>query len=235
MIIFTLRKKFDVMEKEYSQIDLELNDEIFPNWQIFTYLAIINFLIAFLAREFIFSRDFYHIIFSDQMELTRIDKYVDIVNRFSFWSLLFVPLFLFIRYATVAFIIQIPLLIRYIEISFKYLFRWVMYASVALTIGQLVHFLNIYIASRGRISKSLFKVQPLSLATIINPDEYASNAIVILNHFNLFDMFWGIVLYFGLLKTGKIKKLDAFILVLCVWTFLLGAQWAVLFFLEKFL
>jgi hypothetical protein len=223
------------MDKEFSQIHLELNGEIFPNWQIFTYLAIINFLIAFLASEFIFTREFYYTIFSDQMELTRIDKYVDIVSRFSFWSLLLVPLFLFIRYATVAFILQLPLLIRYIEISFKYLFRWVMFASVALTIGQVVHFLNMYFTSKKNLSQSHFKIQPLSLATMINPDEYAPNAIVILNQFNLFDMLWGIVLYIGLLKTGKIKKMDALILVLCVWTFLLGMQWAVLFFLEKFL
>jgi hypothetical protein len=68
---------------------------------------------------------------------------------------------------------------------------------------------------------------------MINPDEYTSTAITILNQFNLFDMFWGIILYIGLLKTGKIKRIDAFLLVLCVWTFLLTVQWAMLFFLEK--
>jgi hypothetical protein len=48
-------------------------------------------------------------------------------------------------------------------------------------------------------------------------------------------MLWGIALYIGLLKTGKIKKMDAFEVVLCIWTFLLAVQWAILFFLEKFL
>jgi hypothetical protein len=224
-----------MMQKDYHWIDLELNEEIFPNWQIFTYLAIINILIAILAKEFIFTREFYYSIFSDQMELTRIDKYVDIVRRFSFWSLLLIPVFLFIRYATVAFIIQIPLLIRYIEISYKYLFRWVMYASVILTMGQIVHFLNIYITSKEYLSKTLFKIQLFSLAMMINPDEYTSNALVILNQFNLFDLIWGLILYIGLLKSGKIKKMDAFLVILGVWTFLLAAQWTFLFFIEKFL
>jgi hypothetical protein len=221
------------MKVKRNQIEIYFNGEFFPNWYIFFYLAIINFLIAFLASQFIFTREFYYTIFSDQIELTRIDKYVDLVDRFSFWSLLMLPIFLLISYAVVAFILQIPLLFRYIEISFKYLFRWVMLASIALTLGQVVHFLNIYFTPAEQISERLFKIQPLSLATIINPEEYASNAIVILNQFNLFDMLWGLVLYFGLLKTGKIGKMDAFLLVLCVWTFLLFLQWTVLFFLEN--
>jgi hypothetical protein len=233
MIWIKLRNKLKEMEKEYHLNEIDLNGEIFPNWQIFTYLAIINFLIAFLASEFIFTREFYYVIYSDQMELTRIDEHVDIITRFSFWSLLLLPLFLFIRYTVVAFIVQIPLLIRYIEISFRYLCRWVMFASVALTLGQAVHFLTIYLTPVENVSGTLFKIQLLSLATVINPEEYASNAIVILNQFNLFDMLWGIVLYIGLLRTGKIKKMDAFLLVLCVWTFLLIIQWAVLFLLEK--
>jgi len=222
------------MNTEQNQIEFYFNGEFFPNGHIFIYLAIINFLIAFLASQFIFTKDFYYTIFSDQMELTRIDKYVDLVDRFSFWSLLLLPLFLFIRFTVVAFVLQIPLLFRYIEISFKYLFRWVMLASMVLTLGQVANFLNIYFTSPEHISATLFKIQPLSLATLINPEEYASNAIVILNQFNLFDMLWGAVLYLGLLKTGKIKKMDAFLLVLSVWTFLLVVQWAVLFFLENF-
>lgn len=217
-----------------NQEEINFNDDFFPNWQIFTYLAIVNFIIAFMASQFIFTREYYYTILSDQMELTRIDKHVDIISRFSFWSMLFLPLFLLIRYLVVAFILQIPLLIKYIEISFKYIFRWVMFASLALTLGQVTHFLNIYFTPAESISDTLYKIQPLSLATIIRPQEYASNAIVILNQFNLFDMLWGVILYVGLLKTGKIKKLDAFLLVIGVWTFLVVIQWAVLFFLENF-
>jgi len=221
------------MSKDNNFTEINFNGEFFPNWHIFTYLAIINFLIAFLASEFIFTREFYYTIFSDQMELTRIDKYVDIIKRFSFWSLLLLPLFLLIRYLVIALLLQIPLLIRYIEISFTYLFRWVMFASIVLTVGQIFYFLRIYFTIKEKISSSLFTIQPLSLATMINPDEYSSTAISILNQFNLFDMAWGFILYIGLLKTGKIKKIDAFLLVLCIWTFLLTLQWAVLFFLEK--
>jgi hypothetical protein len=222
------------MNQDLQLKDIDMNSEIFSNWHIFSCLAIINFLIAFLAREIIFTREFYYTLFSDQMELARIDKYVDVINRFSFWSLMIVPLILFIRYAAVAFIIQLPLLIRYIEISFKYLFRWVMYASVTLTVGQAVHFLKIYFSMKKDMTSSLFKIQPLSLATFVDPEGYSSNALAILNQFNIFDMVWGIVLYIGLLKTGKIKKLDAFLLVLSVWIFLLLVQWLVLFSLEKF-
>jgi len=216
-----------------NQKEIYSNEDFFPNWHIFIYLSIINFLIAFLASQFIFTRDFYYTIFSDTMELSRIDKYVDFIDRFSFWSLLFLPLFLFIKFSVVALILQIPLLFRYIEISFKYLFRWVMFASLALTLGQVIHFLNIYLTAAKNVYASLFKILPLSLATLINPEEYSSNAIFILNQFNIFDMLWSTILYIGLTKTGKINKMDTIILILCIWTFLLGIQWMVLFFMEN--
>jgi len=222
------------MKTLLNQKEIYVNEDFFPNWHIFIYLSIINFLIAFLASQFIFTRDFYYTLFSDTMELSRIDKYVDIIDRFSFWSLLLLPLFLFIKFSVVALILQIPLLFRYIEISFKYLFRWVMLASFALTLGQLVHFFNIYFTTAKNVCASLFKILPLSLATLINPEEYSSNTIFILNQFNMFDMLWSAVLFIGLIKTGKIKKMDAFILIVCIWTFLLGIQWIVLFFLENF-
>jgi len=221
------------MKVENKLTEIDLNGEIFPNWHIFTFLAIFNFLIAFLASEFIFTRDFYYVIFSDQMEMTRIDQYVDIVKRFSFLSLLLIPLFLFIKFFVVSLILQIPLLIRFIEISFKTIFRWVMYASMALTVGQMVYYIKLYFTPKNSISAVHFKIQPLSLAVIIDPEEYTSTAIIVLNQFNIFDIIWGIILYIGLLKTGKIKRIDAFFLVLCVWTFLLTIQWAALFYLEK--
>jgi hypothetical protein len=222
------------MKNKKNQKETVFDEEFFPNWHIFIFLSIINFLIAFLASQFIFTRDFYYTIFSDKMELSRIDKYVDLVDRFSFYSLLLLPLFLFLKFSVIAFILQIPLLFRYIEISFRYLFRLVMLASLALTLGQVVHFLTIYLTSAKNVSASLFKILPLSLATCINPEEYSSNAIVILNQFSIFDILWGAVLYIGLIKTCKIKTLDAIILILCVWTFLLLVQWLVLFFLENF-
>lgn len=221
------------MKTKNTPQEINFNEEIFPNWQIFIYLAIVNFLIAFMASQFIFTREYYYSIFSDQMELTRIDKYVDIINRFSFWSMALLPLFLLVRYLFVAFIIQIPLLIRYIEISFKYIFRWVMLSSMILTLGQLAHFLIIYLTPVEKISDKLFRIQPLSLASMIDPQNYSSNAIVIFNQFNLFDGLWGLIIYLGLIKTGKIRMREAFLLVLYVWTFLMILQWAILFFLEK--
>ena len=222
------------MNVEINQKEKYFNEEFFSNWHIFIYLSIINFFIAYLANQYIFSREFYYTIFSDQIELTRIDQYVDFVSRFSFWSLFLLPVFLFIRHTVVAFILQIPLLFMFIEISFKYLFRWVMLASVSLTMGQTIHLLNIYFTSAEKITPTLFKITPFSLATIINPREYASNAILILNHFSIFDILWGIILYIGLLKTSKLNRINTVILVLYVWIFFIFVELIIVFFLEIF-
>lgn len=222
------------MNVEINHTEKYLNEKISPNGHIFIYLSIINFFIAYLADQYIFSREFYYTIFSDQMELTRIDQYVDLISRFSFWSLFLVPVFLFVRYTVVAFLLQIPLLFMFIEISFKYLFRWVMLASIFLTIGDTIHLLNIYFTSSENITPTQFMITPFSLATIINPQAYASLAILILNHFNLFDILWGITLYIGLLKTAKLNKINTVLLVAYVWIFFILVELIVVFFLENF-
>ena len=52
------------MNTEKKHVEFYFNGEFFPNWHIFIFLAIINFLIAFLASQFIFTKDFYYTIFS---------------------------------------------------------------------------------------------------------------------------------------------------------------------------
>ncbi len=207
------------------------NDEYFPNWQIFFFLSIMNFMISFLANEFVFTREIYYHIFSEQMELGRIDKFIDKLNRFSVWSLLGIPLVLLIKYVVETFLLQLPLLLRFIEIPFKYIFRIVMYASIALIISRILHVLWIYWTPINELSGELFKIKPFSVGSLINSSQYPESSIAVFNQCSIFELLWGIILYCGLIKTGKIKKIDTALLVFCVWTVILFLQWMVYFFI----
>lgn len=221
------------MIEQAESPEIDVNNELFPNWLIFLMLATMHFLVSLLANEYLFTRELYFSLFSDQTELIKIDKYVDLIKRFSFWSMLTIPLFLFLKYSITALLVQIPLLIKCTEISFRYLFRWVMFASIALLIGQMIHFTTIYFTPISDISQNLFKLKPYSLARLINSIDYPVSTLIVLNQCSLFEFAWLLILYIGLLKTGKISKSDAGRLLFYIWVTLMFLSWFFYFFIPK--
>ncbi len=221
------------MFKKKKIEDLTFEDLYAPNWQIFAFLAVLNFLITFWAHRLIFTRDIYYSLLSDQMELTRIDEFVKVLDQFSFLSMLLIPLVLMLKYIIKTLLLQLPLLLRYIEISFKKMFRIVMLASIMLTLGQLVHYIWIYLTPVESITRELLTINPLSLAAIVGIENFPSSSVYVLNQCNIFEILWGLCIYFGLLSTNRIKKTDAGMLVFTIWTVLLFLQYAIYFFIGK--
>ncbi len=221
------------MFKKKKIEDLTFEDLYAPNRQIFAFLAVLNFLITFWAHRLIFTRDIYYSLLSDQMELTRIDEFVKVLDQFSFLSMLLIPLVLMLKYIIKTLLLQLPLLLRYIEISFKKMFRIVMLASIMLTLGQLVHYIWIYLTPVESITRELLTINPLSLAAIVGIENFPSSSVYVLNQCNIFEILWGLCIYFGLLSTNRIKKTDAGMLVFTIWTVLLFLQYAIYFFIGK--
>lgn len=221
------------MFKKKKIEDLTFEDLYAPNWQIFAFLAVLNFLITFWAHRLIFTRDIYYSLLSDQMELTRIDEFVKVLDQFSFLSMLLIPLVLMLKYIIKTLLLQLPLLLRYIEIRFKKMFRIVMLASIMLTLGQLVHYIWIYLTPVESITRELLTINPLSLAAIVGIENFPSSSVYVLNQCNIFEILWGLCIYFGLLSTNRIKKTDAGMLVFTIWTVLLFLQYAIYFFIGK--
>lgn len=216
-----------------SDQNLSLDDVIFPNWHMFVYLAVVNFLVAFMAHELIFTEELYRAIYADQMELARIDKFVDIVHRFSFWSMLALPLVMLIKFTVITFLLQIPLLLKFIEVGFKYLFRWVMLASLSLTAGQVLQFLIIYFLPIDQLTPLVFKIKTLSVGSMINPAGLPDYSIFLFNQLNVFEIIWTIIIYTGLVKSNKIAKSDAVLLTVFCWVVMLLLQWLFIYFLTN--
>ena len=221
------------MLKKSDAKDLKLDEILLPNWQIFLFLAIINVLISFWAHRFIFTRDLYHSLLSDQMELSRIDNFVDILARYSYLSMLVIPAVLFIKYLINTLLLQLPLLLNYIEIRFTKLFRIVMLSSVVLILGQVVHNARIYFSLPKNITREMLIIKPFSLAMLVKADAYPIASLYVLNQCNLFECLWICFIFFGLLRTNTVKKTDALMLTILVWSIMLFLYWAAYFFIEK--
>jgi len=203
------------------------------NWHLFLVLVLANVLIAFLYQEHIMTKDIFYALFSDQVETNRIDKFFDVTQRISIWGYLLTPVVLLIKFSFVALLLQFPLTIKFIDIPFKRLFRIMMLAAIPLLIGTMARYLWLLSLPVEQITKSVLQVTPLSLSSLIDYTKYTESSITILNNFSIYEIVWCLMVYLGLSKTEKLKKYDAAMLVIGVWTFLLVFQWALMAYLTK--
>jgi hypothetical protein len=221
------------MEQMFNRTNIEnltLEDIHLQNWQIFIFLIIIHLLIAFWANHIVFTRELYYALLSDQMELKRIDDFAEILERYSFLSTLLIPFLLFIEYLINTLLLQLPLLLNYIEIKFRQLFRIVMLSSVALLAGRIFHFACIYFSPLDKASREILTIKPFSLASLIQASAYPRSLLYVLNECNLFQLFWVGCIFFGLLKTNSMKNSDAALIAIVMWSMMLFLHWGIYFF-----
>ncbi len=167
------------------------------------------------------------------MEIVRIDEFVEVLDRFSHLSMLVIPVVMLLKLIVNTLILQIPLLIKDIEIPFKKMFRIVMLASIMLTLGQLVHYIWIFLTPVENITRDLLTANPLSLVMLVGVEGYPASSVYVFAQCNVFEVLWGMGIYFGLLSTNKIIKSDIAMLVLGTWTVLLFLQYAIFFFMGE--
>ena len=147
--------------------------------------------------------------------------------------MLLIPLVMLVKISINSLILQLPLLIKNIEIPFKKMFRILLLASIMLTFGQLVQYIWIYFTPIENITREQLVVNPLSLAAIVGIENFPSSSVHVFKQCNLFEILWSICVYLGLLSTNKIKNNDAAVLVLSTWTVLLFIQYAIYFFIGE--
>jgi hypothetical protein len=205
------------------------------NGKIFLALLVINILLSWIFQEYIMTRDAYHTLLSDKLESYRIDQQLDIMNRFKIWGYLLLPLVLWFKFTCVTLLLQLPLLLKFIEIPFRKIFRVVMIASLAIVMMNAVFMLQLYNIPAAEITNSLLKVQPLSLSSLLDISAYPESALAVLSTFNLFEAGWLFLIFYGftIIAGKKLKKSDIALLISGVWSFLLFLNYALLIYMEK--
>ena len=194
-------------------------------WQLFSLVSIANIILMFLFNEFIFTLDVYHNIFSDQMESTRIDEYFDFSRQSSIWGYLATPLFLLLNFTFISLLIQMPLVLMFIDIPFNRLFRLVILASILMLASGFIRFFFLATQYTTQITKSTLNIVPLSINHLLDASKYPELAYTTLGMFNIFEFGWCYVLYKGLSTTGKVRKETAALFIFLIWIFLLLFKW----------
>jgi hypothetical protein len=202
-------------------------------WHGFVLLLLCEWALLWYCNSEIFTLDVYHNLYGDHLEPQRIDDLFDIIKRLSVWGYVAIPIIAWLRIAFVTLLLQMPLVFRFIDIPFRDIFRIVLKSSFLLLLLELMKLLYLSRLSVSALSQAELAYLPLSLTNWLNTTHFSASATSFLNHLNLFEIGWLVSMYWGLAKTGKLKKLDAGVIVLVLWTALIVLQWSILIYLEK--
>lgn len=186
-------------------------------WQLYLLITVFSLIISFTFQKIIMTQGVYYSLYSNQMEEYRIDDLIRFIKKFEIWGYIATPLFIWLRLAFVAFLIQLPFMIKYIEIPFNEIFRITAFAFGALLTADVVRFFYLYFLPKEFITADALTMTPLSITNLLNKNNYSEVAYMFLSKINLFEFIWGYVIYRGLYHTAKISKTDSLLVVMSVW------------------
>ena len=202
-------------------------------WHLFVVIAVLNLITVFILNQFIFTKEVYYSLLSSRMEVSRIDDYFSLISKFRLWGYILAPLVLWLKITIVAMLIQLPLMIKFIEIPFNQIFRIVAWANVSmifLAAAQIIYFLNI---PASQFTRDTISFVPLSLIDLFKNLHFTAAAKGVIKSINLFELMWIIIVYKGLSDTKKLEKIDAAIIAFGVWVGIVMFQFALLTYLNK--
>jgi len=208
-------------------------NESIKTWQLFTLIIVVEIFLYWISQNFIMTREVYHKLLSGRMDAYRIDDYIMLINRLNFIGYFVSPLIVLIRITFIALLIQFPLIVKFIDISFSQLFRIVCFGYISFIALTIIKYIWIIRLPIDQFSEYSLTFIPLSLSSFLDPNEYPKTAYGILGNFNLFELAWCTIVATGLVKTKKLEKIDAILIVAIVWVAIVLFLWALTAYLNK--
>ena len=204
----------------------------FKTWYLFLFLLLGISINIWISQNYIMTRDVYHNLLSEQLEISRIDDYFNLVQKFSVWAYILTPIVFLLRITFVSLLIQFPLVMKFRDIPLKQIFRIVTFAFIPLFFMSVIKTIWLLLPNH-QITQETLAFTPLAFTNFLNASNYGKTVYGLLSNLNIFEVGWCIIVAEGLSRTGKLKKSDAYVLVLVIWTLILVFLWALLMYLTK--
>lgn len=192
---------------------------------VFLILLLCEISVSWYYQTQIMTQDAYYALYGDRLDAQRIEDMFDLLKQFRLWGFGMIPLFVWFRVAFIALLLQMPLVFRFIDIPFRDLFRLVTVASFLFVAFELLRLLYLLSIPSTMMTLQDLSWMPLSLAGLPALDPEARGALAFLSHFNVFEIGFLLLLYVGLVKTRKLKKLDAGLVVFLMWMMIIIMHW----------
>jgi len=209
----------------------ETKERLIETWQLYLLITISSIIVSFAFQKFIMTREVYYTLYGSQLEDYRIDDAINFMQKFQIWGYIATPFIVWLRLAFVAFLIQLPLILKFIEIPFREIFRITTLAYLIIFSADIVRFLYLYFLPSQSITAETLIFIPLSITNFLNKENYSELAFSVLSKINLFELLWGYIIYRGLYKTSKLEKIDAGLIVFGVWLGIIVLSVALVFFM----
>lgn len=203
------------------------------NWHIFSLLALISLVIALINDKFIMTRDVYSIMLSNKMESDRIDDYYEMIKRFSIYTYLAIPLILWLKVTFIALLLQTPLMLKNIEVSFKESFRISLSAAVPLILLNIIKTIILLLTGKNNYTSESLSSIPGAVTNLLSKEAYSPVAYSFLSNINIYELLWILFATIGIYKLKKLSLQDSFILSFCIWLGLTALQVGLVFYFNK--
>ena len=201
--------------------------------QLFLLLAVLNLLTAFVSSRFVMTREIYYSLFSSQLETSSIDEIVNVLDKTYRVHLALIPLILLVKIAFVTLLLQFSFLLMSIEIGFKNLFRGVALANLVSIVSAVTKMAWIKAVPLDKLSFEVLESNPLALSNILNSSSYSRAAFTLLNNVNVFEFVWIAVVIVYLKTRADVQTIDACMVTILVWAFLLFGQYGLVYYFTQ--
>jgi hypothetical protein len=184
-------------------------------WWVFAGICSIYLFFNWWLQTQVFTDQVYYYSLGGRVSAEKLASFLDAQHRMSFLSYVFVPVVLVVRMTVIAFCLLTGLLLTSRKLSFKAIFKIVLFAESAFAAGVLLRLLLLAF-SKGIESLAQFETfAPLSLYSLVHPSSVPAWLTYPLQTLDLFQVAYCLLLAAGLRHFLFCPFKKALRLVLC--------------------
>ncbi len=210
-----------------------IEDKTITNWNLIIFLSLINLLVIVILHNYIFTREFFNIVYSSEHSPTFVDFLYTLKIKFAIWKYLAVPVVILLRSVFIALLLQLSLMIRLIDAPFTKLFKISILGLSVLMLIPIVQMINLFIIPTKSFTKEIINFIPLSLSEFVDINNTSSILAIILNSVNVFEIIWIFLIAYGLKTITKLSTINSVITSFAVWCLIFLFQIGILLFNNK--
>jgi hypothetical protein len=195
-------------------------------WQLFALVATANLLVSWFYNEHALTRDLYQRLLADRLDAPRIDDYFDLVRRLQRWGYALSPVVVLARSAFTALAVQLALLLLFVDVRFKGMFRASLWAFLVPLAGVAVQGAWLAAVPASEISAAVLSFVPGSAASLtMDLSSYRSPLYGLLSAVNAFELGWCVIMVMALVDGQRVKPWLAIGAVGGVWVAVTILKW----------
>lgn len=158
-------------------------------------------LITYLFSHLLLTRDTYYHSYGEQLELSRIDELFKLQTRYSWLSILLIPIWLLIKNAVVSLCLQIGLLVQGIKLGYSKTFKIAIAAEFVFLLPQLIKLCWFLLVKTEYSIIDVQQFYPFSVLNLFEHKDLPAFLIYPFQTFNVFEILYWICLAGGLKKS----------------------------------